>query len=342
MWTLAGDVGGTKTSIRLCQVKKYEPQPLTAYEAKFPSANFANLNQLIEAFIHQASDRLGEELNLIGACFGIAGPVNHNRSTLTNLGWQLDGAEISEAAGIPHVHLINDFTAIGYGLLGLGRDDLFTLQAGEPRVRAPIAVIGAGTGLGQAYLTWDGHEYQVHNSEGGHTDYAPRNPLEIELLQYLQQKLQGRVSVERVVSGMGIRSIYQFLSDRAGPPPNQLSQAIAQWEQDHTSSDPTALIAAAVDHDPLAAQTMTLFMQNYGAEAGNLALKLLPHGGLYIAGGIAAKNLELFRQPDFLTALHQKGRMSTLLGQIPVQVIVNQDVGLIGASLYAAKRFSFE
>ncbi|MDX1977413.1 MAG: glucokinase [Pseudanabaenaceae cyanobacterium bins.68] len=341
MWTLAGDVGGTKTLMRLCQAKKHESQPLTAFDAKFESAKFANFNQLIQAFILEASDSLGEQINLIGACFGIAGAVNHNCSTLTNLGWQLDGSEIAEVIGIPHVHLINDFAAIGHGLLGLGRDDLFTLQEGEPRVRAPIALIGAGTGLGQAYLTWDGHEYQVHNSEGGHTDFAPRTALEIELLQYLQRKLQGRVSVERVVSGRGITNIYEFLCDRSPQSAaTLLTQAIAQ--QDPTSGDPAALIAAARGYDPLAAQTMTMFMENYGAEAGNLALKLLPYGGLYIAGGIAAKNLELFRQGNFLAAFHAKGRMSTLLSQIPVQIIANQEVGLIGASLYAAKRFSFE
>jgi len=340
MWTLAGDIGGTKTFIQLAEVKKNDPQPISVFEARFDSLNYASFTAVLEDFWRQATERLGETPAPMSACFGVAGVIVQNRCKLTNLHWHLDGEEIAEAIGIPQVRLINDFEATGYGLLGLGRDDLFSLQDGEPRARAPIAVIGAGTGLGQCYLTWNQHEYQVHTSEGGHTDFAPRSTLEIELLQHLQLKVGGRISVERIVSGMGIASIYRFLRDRASTPIHTpLAEKIAAWEKG-ANYDPAALIAAAQTQDILAQQTMEIFMQNYGAEAGNLALKIMPYGGLYIAGGIAAKNLELMRKGDFLESFQQKGRMRSLLQEIPIQIVLNQQVGLIGAALYAAREFS--
>jgi glucokinase len=339
MWTLAGDIGGTKTFIRLAEVKEHDPQPVTAFEARFDSVNYTSFTAILQDFWQQATESLGEMPAPMSACFGVAGVVSQNRCNLTNLHWQLDGEELADATGIPQVKLINDFEATGYGLLGLGRDDLFTLQDGEPRARAPIAVIGAGTGLGQCYLIWDRHEYQVYPTEGGHTDFAPRSPLEIELLQHLQLKIGGRISVERIVSGMGIASIYRFLRDRSSPIHTPLAEKITEWEKG-APHDPAALIAAAQGDEPLAQQTMQIFMQNYGAEAGNLALKILPYGGLYIAGGIAPKNLELMRQGDFLTAFQQKGRMRSLLQEIPIQIVLNQQVGLIGAALYAARQFS--
>jgi glucokinase len=340
MWTLAGDIGGTKTFIRLVEVKNGDSQPVTAYQARFISADYHSFTDLLQQFWQQATLSLGEMPNPMGACFGVAGVVEHNSCNLTNLDWRLDGEEIGDATGIPLVKLINDFEAVGYGLLGLGRDDLLTLQEGEPRARAPIAVIGAGTGLGQCYLAWNNNEYEVYATEGGHCDFAPRSLLEMELLQHLQIKIGGRVSVERIVSGMGIVSIYRFLRDRLSTPPdNELAKAIAAWEKDSSSNDPGALISAAQD-DPLAKEAMTLFMRNYGAEAGNLALKILPYGGLYIAGGVAAKNLELMREGGFVEAFLQKGRMRSLLQEIPIQIVLNQQVGLIGATIYAARQFN--
>jgi glucokinase len=341
MWTLAGDIGGTKTFIRLAEIKQNDPQPVTAFEARYTSANYASFTEVLQQFWQQATENLGEMPQPMSACFGVAGRVVQNNSNLTNLHWRLDAEEISDETGIPHVKLINDFEAVGYGLLGLGRDDLFTLQDGEPRARAPIAVIGAGTGLGQCFLTWNDREYDIYATEGGHADFAPRSLLEIELLQHLQIKIGGRVSVERIVSGMGIASIYRFLRDRSPTPPNSLlAKQIAEWEKDNSSHDPGALIAAAQTDDLLAQLTMEMFMQNYGAEAGNLALKVLPYGGLYIAGGIAAKNLELMRSGIFLEAFQQKGRMRSLLQEIPIQIVLNQQVGLIGANIHAARLFN--
>jgi glucokinase len=248
--------------------------------------------------------------------------------------------------GIEKISLINDFVAVGYGIAGLEPQDLHTLQAGEVQADAPIAVIGAGTGLGQGFLIRQPNgSYRVYGTEGGHTDFAPRNELEFQLLKYLRDKMDlTRVSVERVVSGMGIVSIYQFLRDRQDITESpQVAAAIRTWEREagmsEKSVDPAAVIAiaAADQQDHLSQKTMEIFAELYGAEAGNLALKLLPYGGLYIAGGVAAKNLPLLKSGSFLHAMTDKGRMRPLMERVPVRVICNQKVGLIGAALWAAK-----
>jgi glucokinase len=346
MWILAGDIGGTKTFIRLAETQSHGEQSITAYEALYTSTSYDSFDLILQEFWQSAAASLGEMPAPLFACFGLAGPIVDNTCTLSNLDWVVSAEEISNRTGIPQVTLINDFTAVGYGLLGLGRDDLFTLQDGQPKVRSPIAVIGAGTGLGECFLTWSHQNYQVHSTEGGHADFAPRSPQEVQLMQYLQSKSGGRVSIERVVSGTGIVAIYQFLRDTSASPVGEqtpatigLAQAIANWEAGQTGVDAAALIAAAAAQgdDALAMQTMDLFVEAYGAEAGNLALKILPYGGLYIAGGVAAKNLDLMRRGGFLEAFHQKGRMRSLLTEIPIHIVLNPQVGLIGATLHAAK-----
>lgn len=336
---LAGDIGGTKTILRLVQFSDTVGLK-TLYEESFPSGDFPDLVPIVQKFLTTANSSTPEK-----ACFAIAGPVVENTAKLTNLSWFLDTERLSKELGIERISLINDFAAVGYGIFGLTKQDLLTLQVGKYQSAAPMAIIGAGTGLGQGFLIKQGQGYQVFASEGGHADFAPRNQLEFELLKYILTKYDiQRVSVERVVSGLGIISIYQFLRDRkiATESP-AIANAVRTWEQEAGKSektvDPGALIgnAALEKSDRLSEQTMQLFIEAYGAEAGNLALKLLPYGGLYIAGGIAPKILPLIQDGSFLTNFTQKGRMGSLLKEIPVYIILNQQVGLIGAALSASR-----
>jgi glucokinase len=223
--------------------------------------------------------------------------------------------------------------------------DLYTLQEATPQPDAPIAVIGAGTGLGEGFLIQQAGNYRVFATEGGHTEFAPRNELEFQLLQYLREKYGiGRVSVERVVSGQGIVALYQFLRDRqiAKESP-EIGQIVITWEREagrsEKSVDPAAAIskAALEKSDRLCEQALNMFIEAYGAEAGNVALKLLPYGGLYVAGGIAAKILPLIQEGSFLRAFSQKGRVSPLLEKVPLHIVLNPQVGLIGAVRWASK-----
>jgi glucokinase len=337
---LAGDVGGTKTSLSL--VKAEDPEH-SLYSRRYASQNYSSLTPLVQEFLAQARQELGRDPQPAAACFAVAGPVveeksGGQRAKITNLSWSLHSSQLTAELGIPRLALINDFSAVGYGVLALRDAELETLQAGERQPRAPIGVIGAGTGLGQAYLTWGEGGYQVYPSEGGHVDFPPRTPLEWELLQYLQQRY-GRVSTERVVSGQGIVAIYQFLRDsrRAQGEEQGLAQ-VAAWEGGAREIDPAAQIAhAAVEgRDPLAMECLRLFISLYGAAVGNFALHLLPRGGLFLAGGIAPKLLPLLRQGEFLAAFLDKGRMRPLLEQLSVQVVLNEQVGLRGAARHAA------
>lgn len=336
---LAGDIGGTKTILRL--VESSETVSLkTLYEESFRSGDFPDLVPMVQKFLTTANSSTPEK-----ACFAIAGPVVKNTAKLTNLTWFLDKDRLIQELGIPSVSLINDFAAVGYGIFGLTKQDLLTLQVGKYQPAAPMAVIGAGTGLGQGFLIRQDNQYQVFPSEGGHADFAPRNELEFQLLKYLVDKHDiQRVSVERVVSGLGITSIYQFLRDRQiAPESPEIAQAVRTWEQEAQKAektvDPGAFIGSAAlqKSDRLSEQTMQLFIEVYGAEAGNLALKLLPYGGLYIAGGIAPKILPLMENGSFLLNFTQKGRMGSLLEEIPVHIILNQQVGLIGAAFSASR-----
>jgi glucokinase len=334
---LAGDIGGTKTILRLVSSDRLQ----TVYERQYPSGDFPDLVPMVRQFLQEAKHPTPPSR----ACFAIAGPVVNNTSKLTNLSWELSGDRLQVDLSLDHVLLINDFAAVGYGVLGLADADVHTLQPGHRDASAPIAVIGAGTGLGQGFLVPDGDDHRVFSSEGGHADFAPRSELDFQLLKYLLEKHQiTRISAERVVSGQGIASIYQFLRDRQmGAESPDIAAQIHTWEremgQTEKSVDPAAVIAkaAAEARDRLCQQTMDIFARAYGAEAGNLALKLLPYGGLYIAGGIAAKNLPLMTSGIFMQAFSDKGRVSPLLNAVPVHVVLNPQVGLIGAALRASK-----
>jgi glucokinase len=336
---LAGDIGGTSTRLRLAPIEDWRS---SQWERTYASQDFPDLAPVVQKFL--------AELNISGevvaACFAVAGPVVDGVAKLQNLAWQLETDRLIKSLNIPNLKLINDFAAVGYGLAHLRPDELHVLQAGEVVADAPQAVIGAGTGLGQGYLIPACGKYEVLASEGGHSDFAARTPLEFELVEYLMERDDlDHVSYDRLVSGRGIVNMYRFLRDRpsaeASPLADipEIAEAVKQWEQttmfDRSHlTDPAVLIAKAAQAgtSPLARATMQMFVSAYGAEAGNLALKFLPRGGLYIAGGIAAKNLPLLTDGTFMAAFGQKGRMRSLVAQIPVSVVLNSQVGLIGAA----------
>ncbi|MBO9998526.1 MAG: glucokinase [Cyanobacteria bacterium SID2] len=331
---LAGDIGGTKTILRLvgATVRGNVPELHLLHEDTYPSQNYPDLVPIVREFLSGVPE--GETAQLDRACFGIAGPVVDNASTLTNLAWSLDGTRLAKDLNLDRVTLVNDFAAVGYGVLGLHAKDLHTLQAAEPQLDAPIAVLGAGTGLGECFLLENGDRTYVGATEGGHTDFAPRSHIEFELLDYIKaSKGIPRVSVERVVSGQGILSIYEFLCDRYFSDRPDSRKRLED-------KIPTASIANAAleETDEIARKTMELFVSAYGAEAGNLALKLLPYRGLYVAGGIAAKILPLLHRNDgFLTAFRDKGRVSNVLDRVPIHIVLEPKVGLIGAAICAAR-----
>jgi glucokinase len=338
MFLLAGDIGGTKTILRLVEVTEVtltEKTFKTVREAQYTSASFPDLVPMVREFLAQ-----DKYIKPQSACFAIAGPVVNNTCKLTNLNWVLDTQRLELELEIPRISLLNDFAANSFGILGLKDFDVHTLQEGAARENSPIAVIGAGTGLGEAFLVPQGKKYQIFASEGGHTDFAPRNDLEMELLKYLQAKLKiEHISVERVVSGQGIVSIYQFLRDgNYEEESSAIGDKIRLWEQESKKTiDPASIISQAAfkQSDRLSEKTMDIFIRAYGAETGNLALKLLSYGGIYIAGGIAAKILPLMQDGRFLETFQDKGRVGTLIEKIPVHIVLCPQVGLVGSVLYA-------
>jgi glucokinase len=339
MLLIAGDIGGTKTILRLLEVLENTNSYPTLYEEKYKSSDFPDLVPMVKQFLANAGDgHYSPEV----ACFAIAGPVINNTSRLTNLNWFLESQRLEKDLGIPKVNLINDFAAVSYGVLGLESSEIEILQAGVEQKDAPIAILGAGTGLGESFLIPIDSDYQVFATEGGHADFAPKSELEFQLLEYLKSKYDvDRVSVERIVSGQGIVAIYQFLRDvrPIAAESDLIGNAIRQWETDHHYIDPASMISQAAlnKEDSLCERTMQIFIEAYGAEAGNLALKLLPYGGLYLAGGIAGKILPLMRDGRFISAFKQKGRMKSVLEKVPVKVVLNPQVGLLGSVLYSTR-----
>ena len=265
------------------------------------------------------------------ACFGIAGPVRNGRVQPTNLPWKIEATELSTELKIGAVFLINDLEANGYGLAELSPADLSVLNPGEPGATGNAAIIAAGTGLGEAGLYWDGASFHPFACEGGHSDFAPQTKLDAELFQYLAGRF-GRVSWERVLSGSGLFHIYEFLRDtKRGDEPDSLAGAIAQ-------GDPGAVItrAAGDGTSTRCAQALGMFISYYGAEAGNLGLKMMATGGVYLGGGIAPKMLSQLQQGGFLAAFLDKAPMEALVKAMPVRVILNPNTPLLGAAHYAA------
>jgi glucokinase len=293
---------------------------------------FDGLQPIVAAFLQQPPVA-GHRGAIAAACLSVAGPVAANATTLTNLGWKVSGNTLAAELRLPEVRLVNDFEAAGLGISRLAANELETLQEGRPVARAARLVIGAGSGLGVGLLTWQDDGYAVHPSEAGHVDFAPVDELQDKLLLHLR-RTYGRVSYERVVSGPGLMRIFSFLQETGvGLPSKQLRDA------DKTRQDTAELIAefGVAKLDPLAVRALELFVAIYGAFAGNMALAMLAHGGVYIAGGIAPKIAPKLKEGAFMRAFTSKGRFSELLMTIPVHVVMNPLVGLYGALLEAAR-----
>jgi len=321
---LAGDIGGTKTNLAVYGLKGPPGAPLA--EKKFPSTRYPDLESLVREFLSQV------DIKVDRAAFGVSGPVVAGRATITNLPWELEEEHLRQALNLSSVQLLNDLEAIAQAIPFLKEDDLHILNEGSPVAGGAIALIAPGTGLGEAFLTWDGSRYRAHPSEGGHTDFAPTSPLETELLEYLKSRSRvKRVSYERVCSGLGLPNIYALFKDRrTAEEPAWLAEQLA------AASDPTpAIVNAALGKGKtcsLCVDTVNTFVSILGAEAGNLGLKVLATGGVYLGGGIPPRILPALADGRFMKPFVHKGRMSDLMANMPVRVILNPKAALLGAA----------
>jgi len=324
---LAGDVGGTNTRLAL-----YEFEGKELHEKVlevFPSSEYESLYRIVKEFTSTHTQPIGY------ACLGIAGPIIRGRCETPNLPWVVDARELVGILGLESVELINDLEANAYGIALLEEKDFTVINEGFPEPGGNGALISAGTGLGEAGLYWDGVHYRPFPSEGGHASFAPRNELEVELLLSLIKKF-GHVSYERVLSGPGLYHIYTFLRDSGKcEEPSWLADAL------HEGDPPEAISQAALEgRSELCTRALDLFVSLYGAEAGNLALKMKAIGGVFLGGGIAPKIITKLREPAFLDAFASKGRMQSMLEPIPVKVILNELAALLGAAHLATLRMS--
>ena len=315
---LAGDIGGTHTRLALFEGDRM------GREKSYASRDYSSFEEIVREF-------LGDQ-KVSRGCFGIAGPVRDGRCQATNLPWIVEASVLSQNLKIPSVHLLNDLEANSYGILMLKKEELYPLHPGKGGQKGNRALIAAGTGLGEAGIYWDGKEHRPFASEGGHTDFAPRNELECELFNHLNKKF-GHVSYERVVSGPGMHEIYKFLIETGRHPLNP----VVFEEMKHR--DPPIVISefGRQNRDAACVETIDWFISLYGSEAGNLALKMLAVGGLYIGGGIAPHLIDQMKRGSFYASFIDKGRFKELLASIPIWVILNDHAALLGAA-YFAKR----
>jgi glucokinase len=328
---LVGDLGGTKTNLAIVSRAAGPRQFLV--EASFPSGGYPSLEALVREFLVQVTYTVDR------ACFGVAGPVVGGHATITNLPWVIDERQLQASLGLYAVRLLNDLTAIAHAVPFLMPAELHTLNTGQPLPGGTLAVIAPGTGLGEAYLTWDGSRYRAHPSEGGHASFAPVSLDEIELLRYLFARF-GHISVERVCSGIGLPNIYAYMRDSGsyGPEPAWLADRLA------AAPDPTPVIAgAALDEDrpcELCNAALRMFVSILGAEAGDLALKVLATGGVYLGGGIPPRILSVLVDRYFIESFRGKGRLAELMDRIPVHVILNPKAALLGVAYHGVEVLS--
>jgi glucokinase len=334
MQVLAGDIGGTKTLVAICEVSPPDGRTgavsVDILESnRYDSRKFPGISALCRAFVAEVARPIPRS-----AGFGVAGPVAGGRSQTTNLPWIVDAKELAQALGIETVRLANDFHALAVGIPAVKAADLVTLNEGTRDPKGPWAVIGAGTGCGEAIATQGtSGQREVVATEGGHTSFAPRSELEIGVLRFLMKRYD-HVSWERVLSGDGLVNLAEALSELTGVKPGE---AVAEKIAHDRANAPAAITAAAVAGDPLCRQVVELFCKLYGAEAGNLALKTLATGGVYVAGGIAPKILDFMKDGRFRAAFVDKGRMRPMLERMPVQIVLDTRVGVLGAATLAAR-----
>jgi glucokinase len=324
---LAGDIGGTKTRLALFDPNgdKYHPK----VEQVYASGRHPSLEDIVAKFVQE------HKVTLKAACFGFAGVARKGEAVATNLPWKVGVKQLGACLHTDNVWLINDLEANAYGLAVLEPKDFYVINPGREGEEGNAGLISAGTGLGEAGLFWDGDDLRPFSSEGGHADFAPKNKQQIELLEYLQKRY-GNVSWERVVSGTGLFNIYSFLRDTGyGTDPDWLIAEILQGDS------PAAISRNALaGKSELCNMALNLFVSFYGAEAGNLALKLLAVRGIFLGGGIAPKILDRLREPIFMESFASKGRFEGVLRNIPVKVILNDKTALLGAARFAYMRSS--
>jgi glucokinase len=324
---LAGDIGGTKTAVGVFSLEKGSHTPLA--ESEVHSADYPSLEAIASEFLAKTG------LHVERACFGVAGPVLAGRAKITNLPWIVDQASLTKELNLKAVHLLNDLEAIACAIPELRPEDVEILSAGQPVERANIAVLAPGTGLGEAFLTWEGGAYRAHSSEGGHADFAPVDEIQVRLLAFMRQRLD-HVSYEHVCSGVGIPQVYEFFRDS-----EKTEELPETTERIALAGDRTkAIIESALD--PAApsrrcAATIETVVSIMGSEAGNLALKVLGVGGVYLAGGIPVHILPVLRSKRFLQSFRRKGRFSEMMGRISVHLMISK-VGIAGAAAYGLAR----
>lgn len=328
MRILTGDIGGTKTLLRITDMGRESTR--VRFEKRYRSTEFVSLEPMVQQFLAEAG-----EMHIDSACFAVAGPVRRvdqsTQSRITNLPWLLDSATLATKCGLPHVQLVNDFEAIGYGIDELETEELAMLRPGETDRSRPRLVLGAGTGLGVCQLIPSTTGTQVLPSEGGHVDFAPTTELQQDFLRFMWRRHGSRISYDRVVSGPGLEALFEFLVDSEGAQGNtHVTEILA-------ADDVPLAISSSQAELRLARRAVDLFLEIYGAQAGNLALVTLPVGGVYIAGGIAPKLINELRRGGFIESFLDKGRLRPLLETMPVQVVMRPDVGLLGAAALARR-----
>lgn len=316
---LAGDVGGTKCNLALFAEKDGKLTPIA--QERFPSKNFAQFDDLVGEFLRQAAPQIAGD-RIVSAGFGVAGPVVHERVRATNLPWIVDGPALAQKLEVAQVVLLNDLGATAHSIEHLSPEDFFVLNGGTPEPRAAKAVIAAGTGLGEAMLFWNGHGYEAASTEGGHADFAPNTEQQIELWRFLRKRVP-HVSWELILSGRGFRTIHEFLDSSVRHP-----------SFDDPAADPAPEISrhGLEKSCPVCVATLDLWSAMYGSEAGNLAMRVLALGGVYVAGGIAVKLLGKLKDGTFFTSFCDKEAFGAMLRKIPVLVILNESAPLLGAA----------
>jgi glucokinase len=326
---LASDIGGTRTRLAAFEIESSKLKCVV--EKTYPSQEHNGLGEVVAEFVKT------EGIPVHSACFGVAGPVRGGRSKISNLPWTIDSRELAQQLRLESVGLINDLEAYAYGVDALESKDLVTLSEGSENAEGNRAVISARTGLGVAGLYWDGFRHQPFACEGGHVDFGPRTDLEIELFRYVLQR-HGHVSSERILSGPGIKTIYDFLRDtRKAEEPAWLKEQMAE------THDAPALISKTSQENKasICDQTLSIFVSIYGAKAGDYALNFMSTGGIFVCGIIAAKNLAKMKEPAFMESFLKKGRMRSLLEDMPVKIVLNDDCGLMGAARYTLVQKAF-
>lgn len=321
---LAGDVGGTKSHLALLEPGGKAFRLIR--DARYPSNNYASLNAIIREFLGPSPPVL------LAAGFGVPGPVKEGRVRPTNLNWGVDGGEIGREFGIPQVRVLNDLAANAHGIAELKPSDFAVIHPGAKGASGNRCVVSPGTGLGEAGLFWNGKKYLVWACEGGHADFAPRTELDFEMVRHFRKQFD-HVSCERVISGMGLENIYKFLRD------TDRGEELPEVAEAMKNNSAGAVISKYADNGrcPMCAQTLEIFVACLGVEAGNMALKSMATGGVYLGGGIPAKILPRLKSVHFINAFTSKGRMGPMMEAIPVKVILNENAALLGAARQAVE-----